>query len=116
MKGDLGMVNPADIHGSRLAMIAWGKNEDGSDDVAVFTGTAQWDGQRLILVRAAGEPSFVVEREWLDRIRPVDPDLRSTLNEADYQFSGTIGPIPPGDDESQYLPTGLKWPTNEDAS
>jgi hypothetical protein len=110
------MVNPADVHGRCLAMMVWGKKADGTDDVAVFTGTAEWDGQRLVMLRRHGEPPLEVQGEWLDRLKPVDPDLRSELLGAEYYFSVTIGPLPAGDDMSQYRETGLTWPPNEDAS
>ncbi len=41
------MIDPATIQGKRLAMIAWGKKSDGSDDVAVLFGIAEWDGTAL---------------------------------------------------------------------
>jgi hypothetical protein len=31
------MINPSDIHGKRLAMIAWGNKANGEDDVVVTT-------------------------------------------------------------------------------
>ena len=42
------MMHPSDIHGKRLAMIAWGKKANGEDDVVVFTGLADWDGALLL--------------------------------------------------------------------
>jgi len=96
------MVNPAAVHGRCLAMMVWGKKADGTDDVAVFTGTAEWDGERLVMLRGHGEPPLEVQGEWLDRLKPVDPDLRSEFLGAEYYFSVTIGPLPAGDDVSQY--------------
>lgn len=42
-------------------------------------------------------------------------DLRSTLLNADYFFSVTIGPLPEGADIDEYVATGLKWPTEPEA-
>jgi len=110
------MVNPADIHGRRLAMLAWGKKPDGTDDVAAFTGIAEWDGQRLVMRRGPGEAPFEVQDEWLGRLRPVEPDMQSELLGAEYYFSVTIGPLRAGDDVGRYRETGLTWPPSEDAS
>ena len=91
-------------------MMAWGEKADGSDDVAIFTGTADWDGQRLVMLRSQGEPPFEVPGDWLERLKPVDPDLQPDLLGAEYYFSVTIGPLPAGTDVSQYSETGLRWP------
>ena len=96
--------------------MAWGKKADGTDDIAIFTGTGQWDGQHLVMLRGHGQPPLEVQGEWLDRLTPVDLDLRSELLGAEYYFLVTIGPLPAGGDVNQYRETGLTWPPNEDAS
>jgi hypothetical protein len=85
------MVDPIITHGKRLAMIAWGKNEDGSDDVAVFTGVAEWDGTALRMRREPESSSFKIPSEWLSRLQPVRDDMRPTLLDAEYSFSVTVG-------------------------
>jgi hypothetical protein len=45
------MIDPADIHGSQIAMIVWAEKPDGADDVVVFTGTAHWNGSHLTMLR-----------------------------------------------------------------
>ena len=102
------MINLPDLHGKRLAMIAWGGKADGEDDVVVFTGLADWDGTVLTLRRQPAESSFVVPPEWLPRIQPVQEDLRETLLGAEYQFSVTIGTMHEDDDASLYRSTGLR--------
>jgi hypothetical protein len=109
------MVNPLDVHGKRIAMVAWGKKPDGTDDAVVFTGIANWDGTRLVMIRQPGPP-FPVADDWLPRLKPVDPDLKETLLGADYSFSVTIGDLPEGADAKEYLKTGLVWPKDDDAS
>lgn len=109
------MVSPADVHGKRIAMVAWGRKPDGSDDVAVFTGIANWDGTHLIMVRQQGAP-FQVAGEWLDRLTIVEPHLRQTLLDAEYFFSVTIGDLPEGATTKEYMKTGLVWPRDENAS
>jgi hypothetical protein len=104
------MINPSDIHGKRLAMLAWGKRPTGEDDVVVFTGLADWDGALLTMRRVPAETSFVVPAEWLPRIEPVPADLKQTLLGADLRFSVSIGKLDENDDASLYQATGLKWP------
>jgi hypothetical protein len=105
---------PVDLHGRRLAIVAWGEKPDGTDDVVVFTGTAQWDGRHLTMRRDGS--SFQIPDEWRDRLKPVDITLRATLLEADYFFSVAIGDLPDGADISHYLQTGLKWPADTERS
>jgi hypothetical protein len=75
------MVDLTHVHGKRLAMIAWGRKDDGSDDVAVFTGVASWDGQ---------------------------PSDNAPLLGAEYCLSVGVGDLQEGD--NLYEKTGLQWP------
>lgn len=95
-------MNPPEIHGAVLAMIAWGKSADGEDEVVVYYGTANWTGRELLLQRDDAS-SMVVMPEWYERISPVSDVLRETFLRADYCFSVTIGPLPEKADESEYL-------------
>jgi hypothetical protein len=104
------MVDPAAIHGKRLAMIAWGKSGDGSDDVAVFSGVAEWDGVVLRMRREPESSSFTIPSEWLPRLQPVRDDVRATLLDAEYSFSVTVGNLDNGGDASVFQSTGLRWP------
>jgi len=110
------MVNLTDVHGKCLAMMAWGKKADGSNEVVVFTGTTDWDGRRLLMRRGHGKPPLEIQDEWLDRIEAAHPSLQSELLGAEYYFSVTIGPLSAADDASQLQDTGLIWPINEGAS
>lgn len=97
-------------------MIAWGKKSDGSDDVAVFTGIADWDGSHLTMRGPAEGTSFTLPDEWLDRIKLVSAGSKDTLVGAEYCFSVRIGPLPEGADTAEYLKTDLKWPAEPGAS
>jgi len=109
------MINPTEIHGKRLAMVAWAEKDDGSDDVAVFTGIAHWDGNTLMMCREPIESSLEIEMDWLTRIKEVVPDLRDTLLGAEYYFSVSVGDISEVDDPSELKTTPLKWPESENA-
>lgn len=104
-------INPVEVHGMRIAMVAWAVKPDGSDDVAVFTGTGDWNGTKLTLVRQPLESSFVLEDDWLPKLCPVPDELRETLLSADYYFSVTVGPL----EENFSGPLkqlGIVWPND----
>lgn len=96
-------MNPADFHGKRLAMVAWARKPDGSDDVVVFSGIGHWDGQHLTMLRGPGSSPFPVADEWLGLIRPVEPDLKSALLNAQFFLSVTVRVLPEGEDIADYL-------------
>jgi hypothetical protein len=106
------MIDPWSINGKRLAMIAWGEKPDGSSDVAVFSGLAQWDGLSLTMQRENGKASFLVPGEWISRIGPVVADIKEILPDADFYFSVTVGNLDVGKDHSAFIATGLKWPSD----
>ena len=108
-------MNPADIHGKRIAMVAWGEKPDGTDDVVVFAGTAEWDGARLIVNGGPDSFSFQVQDDWIGRLQPVAPDLKETLLDAEYSFSVTIGPLPDGANLDEFVRTGIKWPSDDES-
>jgi hypothetical protein len=105
------MINPKDTHGKRIAMIAWGEKSDGSDDVTVFTGIADWRDGHLTMVREPKESSFQIPDEWLDRLKPVEEKLREILLESEFCFSVSIGNLSDGEYLSTLQKTGLKWPS-----
>lgn len=63
----------------------------------------------------AGRPSQW--DDWVDRIQPVEADLREIFRGADYFLPLTVGNLPEEADVSQYELTGLTWPsTKQDPS
>ena len=86
-----------------------GSTADGEDNWAVFPGTARVENGALYLDRGV-KSRFEVRPEWIERIRAVDPDLRSTLQNADYFLALSVGTPPEGEGGSDFLETGLKWP------
>ena len=104
------MIDPCQIHGKRLAMIVWGKDADGSDDVVVFAVVAEWDGASLTLRPSPDSPSFPAPDDWLSRIKPVSADLKEPLLDAEYCFSVSIGPLSECESPEGLIKTALKWP------
>lgn len=90
-----------------LALVLWSQDQDGNDDVAVFTGRLIKEGGLYYFQRKDGE-NPEIKLEWLSRIKKVPEELKTTLSDCDYQLSLLVGDI---DDGSESLETfGLKWP------
>lgn len=91
-----------------LALVLWGTDTSGEDDVAVFSGILVEREGSAYLHRDSGD--VPLEIEWLERIAAVPTDLRPTLLNCEYQLSLSVGDI---DDEASasWKALGLKWPT-----
>ena len=109
------MIDPSDVHGKRIAMVAWGKKPDSSKDVTAFTGIASWDGAHLTMLRDPG-PDFTFPDEWLDGFKPVHAKARAILMDAEYSIDVTMNSLPDGANLEEYVKTGLMWPKGDDAS
>lgn len=101
------MATAVDIVGKCLALIIWGKDHDGQDEVWVHTGNVRASGSGFILDRGEDVPQVKLLSEWLPRIKPVNDELRTILLGAELCLSLTVGPIPVGADPSQFEDIGL---------
>lgn len=99
--------------GKRLALVLWGKDYNGEDEVSVHTGTVREAGSGFILDRGPDKPQIELRPEWLARVRPVPGDLRSTLLNADFSIPLTVQSLPDDADPSQYQPLGLRIPRSD---
>jgi len=94
--------------GRTLALVLWGKDASGEDDVAVFSGKLiELEGASYLQRDSGNVP---LEVEWLERIASVPDDLRDTLLGCEYQLSLTVGDVDDNESES-WKRMGLKWPT-----
>jgi hypothetical protein len=59
-----------DIIGKRLALIIWGKDLNGEDEVWVHAGTVQTSGSGLVLDRGEDASRVKLLPEWLPWIKP----------------------------------------------
>ena len=98
------------IVGKRLALVLWGKDRHGEDDVWVHTGTVRASGSGFVLDRGEDAPQVKLLSEWLSRIKPVKDEVRSIVCGAEVYVSLTIGAIPEGMDPSQLEDIGLHHP------
>jgi hypothetical protein len=99
-----------DIVGKRLALVIWGKDRDGEDEVWVHTGTVQASDSGFVLDRGEDKPLVKLLPEWLSRIKPVNNEVQSTLCGAEICVSLTLSPIPEGMDPSLFEDIGLHHP------
>jgi hypothetical protein len=97
------------LTGKKLAIIAWGEDEKGEDEAAVFAGLARWAEGHLYLDHGGNPESFQIPDDLLDQVKPVSDDIKDILLDAEYYISMSIGPLP-DDDPDEYEQTGLKWP------
>ena len=97
--------------GRSLALLLWGKTEDGKDDVAIFIGTLRNEGGGLCMIQADGSP-VTIRPEWYDRIKPVsDSEIASVLRGAEFVLSLSIGDLPETLNPAELESLGVKWPT-----
>jgi hypothetical protein len=103
-------MNPRSLEGRRFAIVGVLQGNDPDDEQwAVFPGTLHFVEERLWLKRAGAKPAVEIRPEWFDRIREVEPDLRDTLQGAEYMLVLTVGAL--ADDEGAgWDITGLRWP------
>jgi len=97
------------FNGKPFTILLMGTTPDGKDDWAVFPGVARVEEDGLYIDRGP-KARFKVRPEWVSRIRPVDPSLRSTLRDAEYYLPLSAGNLPSGGNDDALLMTGLKWP------
>jgi hypothetical protein len=103
-------MNFEELTGKKLAILAWGEDEQGEDEAAVFTGIARWADGHLYLDHEGTPPYFQIPDDVLYRVKPVPDDLKDIFLDAEYYISLLIGPLPDDADPSEYIHTGLKWP------
>ena len=100
MKG--AAVNYQKLIGNSLALILAGEDEDWS----VLRGNVRQEGNAMLLEHGLGEQPFVIQPEWLDRIKPTPADLSEILMNADFFLLLSVGALDA--DPTEYDQTGLK--------
>lgn len=83
---------------------------NGSDKVIVYAGIADWDGVHLTIHWNSSSESYVLPDDWLPRIKPVQPELKSIFKDAEYALSVSISTSAGNIDFSDLNKVGIKWP------
>ena len=70
-KGGVGL-NSQELNGKSLALLLAAEDENWS----VLRGTVRQQGDVVLLDHSAGGEPFHIQREWLDRIKPIPEHVR----------------------------------------
>ena len=103
------MIFPSEVHDHSLALILAGEDKNGKEEWVVVYGTGRWDANDLYFIHNEDKVSFCIPRNTLSQLKKVDDDISSIIN-ADYCLILSVGNLPDGADETEYIKTGLKWP------
>ena len=103
------MILPSEVHDHSLALILVGEDKNGKEEWLVFYGTGRWDQNNLHFIHNEDGVSFCIPQDKLDRLKKVDDDISSIIN-ADYCMTLSVGNLPENSNETEYIKTGLKWP------
>jgi hypothetical protein len=103
-------MNLHELNGKGIALVLMRKDEVGDDDWAVMEGRAVVRGEELYLERAAGQPLFPVPSDAIERIRPVDEDLKDILLGAELCIPLTVGTADEDVDPDTLVELGYVWP------
>ncbi|HEY41703.1 MAG TPA: hypothetical protein G4O18_07565 [Dehalococcoidia bacterium] len=93
-----------------LALVVWGENKQGKDEVVVYAGTMKVEDGSLFFHRDDESVHFGIPLDDLNRIKPVPSELSEMLLKCEYFVNINIQPIPEDADPEDYRQTGLKWP------
>ncbi len=103
------MVEPAQLVGTRLALLLVGEDEQGQDECVVFAGTVREEDGRLCWDHERG--TLELRDEWLERIQPAAAEVQDILLDAAYVLMLAVGNLQAGVSPEGFEPTGLKWPS-----
>jgi hypothetical protein len=106
------MLDFTHIHDKKFAVIFI--EDDGTEDGkwTILVGVAKWRDGHLSIYRGLDAPEFPIPDDTLDRVKPVLPEVRETLEQADYCTMLTVGPLAEDADPSEFTHTGLRIPND----
>jgi hypothetical protein len=104
------MTDFALIHDKKFAVIF--VEDDGTEDGrwTILTGLAKWQDGHLFVHRGMDVPEFPIPDETLDRVKPVLPEVREVLGNADFCTMLRVGPLPADAAPAEITHTGLRLP------
>jgi hypothetical protein len=108
------MINFKDLHqveGKNISLLLISISER-DQDYAVITGTALWNDNVLRVDFGQNEPLFTVPKYALDRLRPVNDEVRDIIRNAEFYLPLFITDLPSDADPASWIYTGLQWLAN----
>ncbi|HET7621959.1 MAG TPA: hypothetical protein VFK39_08655 [Gemmatimonadaceae bacterium] len=85
-----------ELDGSTIALVFIGDVDGNPDALHMNLASAQSDGVELILDFGVGP--FDAQPDMLERLSPVPPDIRNSLQDAEWFIPFEVAPLPPGTD------------------
>lgn len=98
------------IHDKKFAVVLVEDDETEDGKWTVLVGVAKWRDGHLFVHHGMDIPEFPIPDDTLDRVKPVLPEVRETLEQADYFTMLTFGPLPEDADPNEIAHTGLTLP------
>ena len=100
------------LDGKSLALVMWGTDESGENEVIAFFGLARWDNVSLYFEHDSGQ--VPIDPAWYKRIQATPLSISHIVDGSEYILNLKIGPLPADYDTKDMISTGLKWPPQED--
>jgi len=91
-----------------VALVLWGEDENGEDDVAMFSGVLVSEEGRYYLRMSNGKAPEIYS-EWLDRIKPTPDKMKEFFLECEYHLVLSVGNVEEAGSDMKSF-GGLKWP------
>ena len=80
----LSFMDFSHIHEKSLALAVITKDEDGKENLEVFSGKTTWDGIDVLFHPSTDDPPFLLPPEYLAKIEKVKGEFRDILKGSEY--------------------------------
>jgi hypothetical protein len=101
------IMNLSEIEDQSIALIIW--NRDKENDVHVYSGKLKYLNGTYAFVNEENGWKVSLNDEQLSRLKPVTPDLKEMLLNADYALSLNMGELPEAGNKGGEENTGINW-------
>jgi hypothetical protein len=100
----------AHVHDKKFAVIFVEGDDTTDEKWTILVGTAKWRDGHLFVHRGLDTPEFPIPADTLDRVKPVLPEAREALDDAEFCTMLFVGPLPEDSDPAEITHTGLTLP------
>jgi hypothetical protein len=97
-----------DVAGKPLALLLMCEDEAGEPEWWVVHGTLAAEYDRFTSIRSRDAATLPIEIEWLNRIRPVQPEQADVFAPSQFYLPLHVGALPTNADAEEYVFTGLQ--------
>lgn len=89
-----------------LALLLWRKSPQNNDEVSMYCGIIRAKDGKIVFEKWEKNLDFIIQNEWLNRIKKIPENLKKDIGNCDYQLSLSVSEY---DNKNSYIKTGLKW-------